>query len=173
MTERHIVAQLINQDSGDTEWYTPPEIIAAATKVLGRIDLDPASSKIANERVKAVRIFTIDDDGLSQEWRGQVWLNHPFSKINNPLWIKKLEAEYEVKRVTEACCITYAATSEKWFQPLAKRPQCYLCPRTNYYLPNGKKKPGVTKGSVVTYYGTDYKKFADAFRHLGTVKIAI
>ena len=166
-------ALLINQDSGDTEWYTPPEIIDAARKTMGYIDLDPASSVTANVRIKASQIFTIACDGLSRNWYGNVWMNHPFSKSGNKLWIQKLEAEFAAGRVREACCITFAATSERWFQPLAKRPQCYLSPRTNYYLPNGLKKPGVTKGSVVTYYGIDYKKFANAFRHLGVVKIAV
>lgn len=166
-------AQLINQDSGDTEWYTPPEIIAAATAVLGAIDLDPASSPLANQRVKAARIFTERDNGLVQEWRGRVWMNHPFSREGNPLWVRKIVAEFEAGRVTEACCICFAATSEEWFQPLAVRPQCYLSPRTNYYMPDGTKKPGVTKGSVVTYFGARPQKFADAFRALGVTKIAI
>lgn len=166
-------AQLINQDSGDTEWYTPPEIIAAATAVLGEIDLDPASSHLANQRVKAKRIFTEQDNGLVQEWHGRIWMNHPFSAAGNPVWVRKIVAEYDAGRITEACCICFAATSEKWFQPLAKRPQCYMSPRTNYYLPDGTKKPGVTKGSVVTYFGHDAGKFAAAFRSFGAVKAAI
>lgn len=82
--------QQINQTSGDVEYYTPPAIIAAAYLVLGTIDLDPASSATANERVKAVRIFTKADDGLQQEWHGKVWMNHPFGKKVNAKWIKKL-----------------------------------------------------------------------------------
>ncbi len=165
--------QLINQDSGSCEWYTPPEIIAAATAVLGEIDLDPASSFLANERVKATRIFTEEGNGLIQEWHGRVWMNHPFSAAGNKLWVSKLVEEYEAGRTTEALCICFAATSEKWFQPLALRPQCYLAPRTNFYLPDGTKKTGVTKGSVVTYFGNDLAKFALAFRSLGAVKVAV
>ena len=162
--------QHINQTSGDVEYYTPPAIIEAAYLVLGTIDLDPASSEAANERVKAIRIFTDADDGLSQEWIGKVWMNHPFGKKQNSKWIAKLEEEYRAGRVTEACCITYACTSEKWFQPLLQRPQCFLCPRTNYLLPNGSVKKGVTKGSVVTYFGENVAGFAEAFASLGVVK---
>lgn len=163
-------ATLINQDSGDTEWYTPPEIIAAARAVLGEIDLDPASSFLANVCVGAKRIFTETDNGLVQEWHGRVWMNHPFSAKGNPLWVRKLEAQYESGNVSEALCICFAATSERWFQPLARRPQCYLSPRTNYHLPDGTRKPGVTKGSVVTYFGCDLPRFARAFRGLGVTK---
>jgi ParB family chromosome partitioning protein len=166
--------QLINQDSGDTEWYTPPEIVEAARLTLGGvIDLDPASSLIANQRIRATKIFTITDDGLRQQWHGRVWMNHPFSAAGNPVWVRKLVEEYEAGRVVEACCICFAATSERWFQPLAVRPQCYMSPRTNYYLPDGTKKPGVTKGSVVTYFGPNPQRFADAFRRFGVVKAAI
>lgn len=166
-------AQLINQDSGNTEWYTDPLIINAAVRVMGYIDLDPASSVVANQYIMAKKIFTIKDNGLQQKWFGKIWMNHPFGKGSNSLWINKLEEEYSSGSVSEACCITFTATSERWFKPLIKRPQCYLCPRTNYYLLSGQKKSGVTKGSVVTYYGNDVKKFADAFRLLGEVKVSI
>lgn len=36
--------RLINQDSGDVEYYTPTEITEAARRVMGGIDLDPFSS---------------------------------------------------------------------------------------------------------------------------------
>ena len=163
-------AQLINQDSGQCEWYTPPEIIEAARKVLGRIDLDPFSSEQANKTVKAVEFYS--SDAFERQWWGNVWMNHPFSRKMNPLCIKKLCDAFEVGEIEEACCITFAATSEKWFQPLHNYPQCYLVPRTNYYLPDGTKKKGVTKGSVVTYLGSRSRDlvFAKYFQDLGEVK---
>lgn len=58
-------AQLINQTSGDVEYYTPAFIIEAARAVLGgRIELDPASCDFANQTVQAGRIFT--DPGMVQ-----------------------------------------------------------------------------------------------------------
>lgn len=164
-------AQRINQDSGDCEYYTPQPVVEAARLALGRIDLDPASSKAANIRVKAHRWFGIGDDALRRPWYGSVWLNHPFSREGNPLWVSKLVVEYLAGNTTSACCITFAATSEKWFQPLLAFPQCFLSPRTNYYLPDGSLKRGVTKGSVVTYMGADLHAFAKAFTSLGVLKI--
>jgi len=162
--------QQINQDSGNTEWYTPPHIIRAARLTMGGIDLDPASSEAANKRVGADHFFS--EMGLFWEWRGRVWMNHPFSRVGNKAWIEKLIEEYSAGRVSEACCITFAATSEKWFQPLMQFPQCYLSPRTQYMLPDGKVKKGVTKGSVVTYLGPNLSAFALNFDWLGAIKVA-
>ncbi len=191
-------AQLINQTSGDVEYYTDPKIIAAVRDLFGGvIHLDPASSNVANASIKALRYFGKELNGIAQSWSAQnLWLNHPFGRIEsacsahcerhlknpkhrchdfdylgNEVWIRKLELEFQSSNFNEGCNITYAATSEAWFQPLLKRPQCYLCPRTNYYLPDGTIKKGVTKGSVVTYYGPHIQRFAECFAHLGTVKL--
>lgn len=163
--------QLINQTSGDVEYYTPLPIVDAARACMGNIHLDPASSHEANVRVRAFHYYTEKADGLRQSWHyDTIWLNHPFSRDGNPLWINKVESEFRAGAFEQACCITFAATSEKWFQPLLARPQCFLVPRTNYFLPDGTLKRGVTKGSVVTYYGLNTERFAECFAHLGVCK---
>ena len=170
MSERKDNASLINQDSGNFEYYTPTDIVDLAREVMGFISLDPASSVIANERVKASIFMDIHDDCLSKPWKGNVWMNHPFSRENNPLFIKKIASEYEKGNIKQACCITFAATSEVWFRPLLDFKQCFIYGRTNYYLPDGTKKTGVTKGSVVTYLGDNESKFEEVFSRIGKVK---
>lgn len=195
-------ATLINQTSGEVEYYTDPVILKAAKEVLGRIDLDPASSFLANCHVKARRYYgtSLDGtftDGITHFWCGRIWMNHPFGRpetacvqpcernkknpnhvchkihyLGNAVWINKLIQEFICKNITEALCITYACTSEVWFQPLLNHPQCFLSPRTNYYTPDGKVKKGVTKGSVITYLGDNVQGFARVFQEFGKIKIA-
>jgi hypothetical protein len=164
-------ATLINQTSGKVEFWTPQPIIEAARETMGGIDLDPASCFEANQRVKAGAFCTEEDDGLSVEWFGNVFMNHPFSRDGNAKWINKLVSEYEAGNVNQACCITFASTSEQWFRPLLEQPQCFLSPRTNYITPDGKVFRGVTKGSVVTYFGHWVDHFRKAFSKLGVVKV--
>lgn len=163
--------QLINQDSGNTEYYTDREIVESARRVLGGFDLDPASSLIANKIVKAAKFYSVEDDGLKHIWAGKVWMNHPFQKGLNKAWIRKLVDSFSEGRVTAAVCICYASTSEGWFQPLLQFPQCFPPRRTQYFLPDGTKKQGVTKGSVITYLGGDLAAFKREFEKHGTIKV--
>jgi ParB family chromosome partitioning protein len=163
--------QLINQDSGKTEYYTDAAILESARRVLGGIDLDPASSAVANEVIRAGRFYSREQDGLKQHWSGKVWMNHPFQKGVNKLWIRKLVESFKRGDVTAAICICYASTSEGWFQPLLQFPQCFPPRRPNYFLPDGTKKSGVTKGSVITYMGHDTADFKREFSIHGTIKV--
>ncbi len=58
------------------EWYTPRWLIER----LGPFDLDPCSPLVRPFDTAAVH-YTREDDGLSREWAGRVWLNPPYSRI--------------------------------------------------------------------------------------------
>lgn len=71
-----------NAEKTHHEHPTPKSIIKAAHEVMGRIDLDPASSKEFNEIVGATHFFTKEDDGFNQDWDAYktIFLNPPGSQ---------------------------------------------------------------------------------------------
>ena len=66
------------------EWLTPPYILRA----LGRFDLDPCAP-VSRPWQTAVNHFTIEDNGLLQNWFGRVWLNPPYGAQTHE-WLSKL-----------------------------------------------------------------------------------
>lgn len=68
------------------EWLTPPDIINR----LGRFDLDPCSP-IHRPWDTAKTHYSIEDDGLSKEWHGRVWMNPPYGR-EAAVWLERLAA---------------------------------------------------------------------------------
>ena len=66
------------------EMFTPKWIFDALDV---EFDLDVASSHNSYVQVPTKKLFTIDDDALSQDWTGRVWMNPPYSKVTP--WINK------------------------------------------------------------------------------------
>ena len=162
------------QGTGENEWYTPDEYLEAARRVLGGIDLDPASSEIANQRVKAKRFFTIDDDGLARDWAGKVWMNPPYSQPHIRLFAEKLVDEFQAGRVSEAIALTHNYTDTAWFHIMAQACTaiCFTRGRIGFLSPEGKKA-APTQGQAFFYFGTHPDRFADAFAGVGFVAMLV
>jgi hypothetical protein len=70
--------------AGTDVWLTPPELLAK----LGKFDLDPCAP-LDRPWDTATNHFTIDHDGLKQNWQGRVWLNPPYGR-GMERWLEKL-----------------------------------------------------------------------------------
>lgn len=104
------------------EWYTPNKYIKAIRRTLnGRIDIDPATSEIAQKRIKAEVYYTRETDGLNHEWHGNLWLNPTYRNPSPEVWVKKAIKEYSNYRVKRAVIQVHLSTPwEPWFQLLLK-----------------------------------------------------
>jgi ParB family chromosome partitioning protein len=110
--------------SKDVEWWTPPQYTRLARKVLGDIDLDPASCAGANRNVQA-RIFCDKAvNGLTKPWFGRVYMNPPYGKKGRGVatasdFVNKLMSEIGTGRVTQAVVLLNSNSIESvWFRPL-------------------------------------------------------
>lgn len=156
--------------TGENEWYTPPEHINHARSVLGEIDLDPASSESANQRVGATDIFTKEENGLEQEWHGRVWMNPPYAQPEIHQFIEKLVTEYQAGNVTEAIALTHNYTDTKWFQLAAHASSaiCFTRGRIAFLSPTDEKA-APTQGQAFFYFGDNIDAFYQQFSAVGFV----
>ncbi len=167
---REIKRPHVANNSGDNEWYTPPEFIEAARLVMGSIDLDPASSEVANRTVGAERIYTAADDGLKLVWEGRVWMNPPYEKGLIDRFAEKLRAEVAAGNVKEAVVLVNNATDTRWFATLCEVGSmlCFPTGRVRFYKPDGERGAPL-QGQAVIYIGGHHEGFARAFASFGMV----
>ena len=160
----------ISQSNADEEWFTPEKYINAVREVMGDIDLDPASTQEANKVVKAKQIYTIEDDGLRQDWKGRVWLNPPYSTSKIPLFCDKIKKHYDSGEVTEAVVVVNNATETEWFNILISSAKACVFPkgRIKFYKPKGIKIGSAPlQGQVFVYFGENWKRFLEVFKSFG------
>ena len=169
------------------EWYTPAPIVEAARLLMGEIDLDPASHEDANQTVRAVRFYSVDDDGLKQRWFGRVFVNPPGGFVA-PFWHKFNSNEF-----TEGIWIGYSLEQLQTLQQIGAArtpldfPFCVTSRRIAFVeneakkaarfekliaagkVPNQKSSP--SHSNYISYRGWQRDKFAEVFRQFGQVVI--
>jgi hypothetical protein len=161
----------VGKASGENEWYTPVTFLAAAREVMDGIDLDPASCEKAQENVQAARFYTIDDDGLSQVWNGNVWMNPPYSKELCEKFVSKLIEHFKSGDVTQACVLVNNATETGWGCNLLKHCSavCFPAGRIKFLGKNGQPANSPLQGQMLAYFGDETESFAELFSGFGTV----
>ena len=150
---------------------------------MGSIDLDPASSALANETVKATHYYSKEDNGLEQPWRGRIWLNPPFKRSQTPgkktgqgFWIRKLLDEYERGNIDQAVLLTTCRPDTSWFEPLLDFPVCNCRYKVGFYVPEEGQILQVHShmhGTLFIYLGMWEQQFIDNFSQFGRITKAI
>lgn len=159
-------------ESKTVEWWTPKQYIELAVKVMGDIDLDPASCRGANKIIGAGRFFS--RNSIKQPWHGRIWLNPPYGKLTK-LFINKLISEWEIGNVSQAIVLLNVITLDRgWFRPLWQFPMCFHYGRVKFTSPDvlsGKIRSVSTPptGSVFIYIGNREQSFAKVFRPVGAM----
>jgi hypothetical protein len=160
----------VANNSGDNEWYTPLAYIEAAQRAMGGIDLDPASSLIANATVQANDYFTADDDGLIQDWHGRVWMNPPYAGELIGKFCAKLVVHYRRGDVDQAIVLVNNATETAWFNELIGVATAVVFPRGRVrFLKCDGALGAPLQGQAIIYIGERSDFFIQEFRGFGWV----
>lgn len=96
--------------SNSCEWATPQNFFDSLNEEF-HFGIDVCAT---SKNAKCSKYFTIEDDGLQQDWcgYGAVWCNPPYGKTIG-LWIKK--ASDTAKSGSTVVLLVHARTDTRWF----------------------------------------------------------
>ena len=131
--------------SGTDVWLTPPYILDA----VGPFDLDPCAS-LDRPWDTALQHFTVEHDGLAQEWHGRVWCNPPYGPPMGK-WLQRLAAH-----PGGGMALIFARTETKaFFEHVWSKADAilFLKGRIRFYKPDGTLGGTAGSPSVLIAYG--------------------
>jgi phage N-6-adenine-methyltransferase len=163
----------VSFNSGENEWYTPTEYVEAARRVMGSIDLDPASSEVANKTVKAKKFYAIDDNGLEQPWHGNVFMNPPYSSDLIKQFSSKYAILVEKGSIQSGIVLVNNATETGWFQEIlaVSSAVCLIKGRIKFIDTKGEPSGAPLQGQAILYYGGSIDRFIREFSLFGEVLV--
>jgi phage N-6-adenine-methyltransferase len=110
----------VHFSSATPEWPTPKNVFDGLDSEFG-FTLDPCST---HENAKCPKHFTRDDDGLTQDWSGDVvFMNPPYGREIGQ-WMAKAYAESQ-KGATVVCLVP-SRTDTDWWHRYAMRGEIRL-----------------------------------------------
>lgn len=183
----------IQHSSRSDLWYTPDHILDGVRRVLGEIDLDPASDAEANLTVRARRIITKEQDGLRCDWGsdglrcdwgsdcGSIFLNPPGGKIGNQsktaLFWQRLMNYNAMGYISHAIFLAFSLEALQVTQAcagggIAGFPFCVPKSRIKFKAPDGTVPTAPSHSNMIVYVPGSVDKtelFEHTFAFFGAV----
>ena len=100
----------VHFSSKSNEWTTPQDLYDALNEEYG-FTLDPCAT---HESAKCEKYYTLDEDGLNQDWTGNtVFMNPPYGREIKH-WIKKAWESSKKGKTTVVCLIPARTDTKYW-----------------------------------------------------------
>jgi len=131
------------------EWRTPWELFRELAREFGPFELDPAATA---ENALAPAYFTVETDGLAQDWApATVFLNPPYGRRISR-WIAKAAHEAELGARVVALIPARTDTSY-WHRYIHGRATLvrFLEGRVRFVRPGGRAAPAPFPSAVVVW----------------------
>jgi phage N-6-adenine-methyltransferase len=104
----------VHFSSASDMWSTPQVLFDELNSLYG-FTLDVCAT---TANAKCSRYFTLEDDGLAQEWVGTCWMNPPYGRTIG-LWMAK--AWQSSKAGATVVCLVPARTDTAWWHDYAMK----------------------------------------------------
>ncbi len=156
-------ARSVHFSSSTDKHNTPQNILDAVVDCLGGIDLDPCSNGEPHN-VPARQYYTEEQDGLTQEWKGRIYMNPPYGRDIDS-WVDKLCREHEARRAYECLALVPARPDTQWWIKLRDYPVCFVEGRLKF----GDAENSAPFPSALFYLGNHIDRFYYACEHLGDI----
>lgn len=134
-------------EKSSDEWYTPKSILNS----LGAFDLDPCAP-VNPLWSTAKTMYNKNDDGLSKEWFGRVWLNPPYSRPLIELFVEKMANH------NNGIALLYNRCDSKMFQDVIFEQASsilFMRHRIKFYKPDGTVGGSPGCGSILIAFGEE------------------
>jgi hypothetical protein len=141
---------------------------------MGGIDLDPASSDVANMHVGAASYFTASMNGLIRKWHGRVWLNPPYAMPLIRQFVGRMCLAFRSGEISEGILLTNSAVDTSWWDMAHNQSQATCCTRGRIRFLEAKdgqlvERPAPMIGQTFFYFGVQRDEFEDIFGEFGNV----
>jgi ParB family transcriptional regulator, chromosome partitioning protein len=169
LSEEFLYNQELKTENLTNQWYTPIEIINKVKKVFGgEIDLDPASCAEANKVVGALDFYDEQQNGLTKNWFGNVFLNPPYSSPLIGHFCEKSVNEWFINHTKSTIILLKEGATNAWFRPLRNQITCYLDQRVKFVDgTTGKVCEHPRSGHCMVYLGENKNKFVEIMSENG------
>lgn len=158
----------IHYSTGDNEHYTPHDLLNRVLRFYDDlIDLDPCSNSKDNPNTPCRHAYTIDDDGLKQDWFGKVFVNPPYGRSLFD-WSEKVVSEYKASRAKQILYLVPSRTDTQWYKLLTEYPRCNIHGRLKF-LNNKNNGNSAPFPSVIFYLGRNKQRFESYFSPIGEI----
>ena len=117
--EHHALSS-VHFSSATGDWETPQVLYDELARIFGGFTLDPCATI---DNAKCAHFFTREDDGLTREWAGKVFMNPPYGREIGK-WVKK--AWGESLKGALVVCLLPARVDTRWWHDYAARGHVYF-----------------------------------------------
>lgn len=136
--------------SATDDWATPQDLFDKLDRTF-KFTLDVCASE---ENHKCARYFTKEQDGLKQDWGGEIiWCNPPYGREIGK-WVQKC-----AERVGISVMLLPARTDTKWWQEfIVNNPMASVKFVKGRLKFGGAKNPAPFPSAIVVFLNVDYKE---------------